>query len=309
MKREQRTYRNLKPVAEAREIFLSRFADIPWRLEVVSMCQALGRYMASALYTVRSVPAYLIAAVDGVAVVAATTFPALPKSPVLLAAGCDAIPVNKGDPLPSGTDAVAMVEKIAEAGDHFENREPVYPRQNVRKAGEDIVGGEILPARHLVRPFDQGTLLAAGIDFEVFCRPGVLIIPTGNEIVRPEDARDPLRPGAILEVNGQMPASMNVECGGGRRYVASPKCSCRATPTKSRSFPPAQSVAQGPFSAASAPAATSSSTSRGAPAAASKPPLHSQDGGTYRLSIREHDPRFLNLKPAEPHRRRFIYGP
>ena len=216
MKREQRTYRNLKPVAEARRIFLSRFANASRRLEVVPVRQALGRYVASAIYAARSVPAYHGAAVDGVAVVAATTFPALPESPVLLAAGSAAIPVNTGDPLPPGADAVVMVEKIAEAGEHFEIREPVYPWQNVRKAGEDIVRGEILlPALHRVRPFDQGALLSAGIlEVEVFCRPRVLVIPTGSEIVRPEDARDPLRPGAILEVNGQMLASMTVECGG-----------------------------------------------------------------------------------------------
>jgi len=216
MKREQRTYRNLKPVAEARQIFFSRFADTPLRSEVTPVRRALGRYLASAVYTARSVPAYHGAAVDGVAVVAATTFPALPESPVLLASGTAAIAVNTGDPLPPGCDAVVMVEKIAEAGEYFEIREPVYPWQNVRKAGEDIVRGEILlPALHLLRPFDQGALLAAGIlEVKVFCRPRVWIVPTGSEIVRPEDARDPLRPGAILEVNGQMLASMTVECGG-----------------------------------------------------------------------------------------------
>jgi putative molybdopterin biosynthesis protein len=44
-------------------------------------------------------------------------------------------------------------------------------------------------------------------------RPRALILPTGNEIVRPEEAADPLEPGAILEVNGQVLASMIAECG------------------------------------------------------------------------------------------------
>ena len=42
MKREQRTYRTLKSVAEARQIFLSRFAERPPRTEVVPVRQALG---------------------------------------------------------------------------------------------------------------------------------------------------------------------------------------------------------------------------------------------------------------------------
>jgi molybdopterin molybdotransferase/putative molybdopterin biosynthesis protein len=215
MKREQRTYRTLKSVAEARRIFLSRFAERAVRTEVIPVRQTLGRYSAHAVVAARSVPAYHGSAVDGVAVKAAATFGALPESPVLLAAGTAAIAVNTGDPLPEGTDAVVMVEKITDTGGHFEIREAVYPWQNVRKAGEDIVRGEILlPARQRIGPIDQAALLAAGVlEIEVACRPRVLIIPTGNEIIRPEDAPDAMRPGTILEVNGQMLASLAADCG------------------------------------------------------------------------------------------------
>src|SRR5271165_5008855 len=180
MKREQRTYRNLKPVAEARQLFLTRFAGQPLRSEVIPVRQALGRYLTQAVTAARSVPAYHGAAVDGVAVTAAATFGALPENPVLLAAGIAAIAVNTGDPLPAGADAVVMVEKITDRGDHFEIREAVYPWQNVRKAGEDIVRGEILlPARQRIGPIDQAALLAAGVlEIEVIGRPRVLIIPT-----------------------------------------------------------------------------------------------------------------------------------
>src|SRR5271157_2056156 len=216
MKREQRTYRTLKSVTEARQIFLSRFAERPPRTEVIPVRQALGRYSAHAVAATRSVPAYHGSAADGIAVCAASTFGTLPESPVSLAAGSAAIAVNTGDPLPEGMDAVVMVEKITEIGDHFEIREAVYPWQNVRKAGEDIVRGEILlPARQRIGPMDQAALLAAGVlEIEVVRRPRVLIIPTGNEIIRPEDAPDPIAPGAILEVNGQMLESLAAECGG-----------------------------------------------------------------------------------------------
>ena len=216
MKREQRTYRTLKSVAETRQIFLSRFAERALHTEMIPVRQALGRYSAHAVAAARSVPAYHGSAVDGVAVKAEATFGALPESPVLLASGSAARAVNTGDPLPTGMDAVVMVEKITDAGEHFEIREAVYPWQNVRKAGEDIVRGEILlPARQRIGPIDQAALLAAGVlEIEVVRRPGVLIIPTGNEIIRPEDAPDPIAPGAILEVNGQMLASLAAECGG-----------------------------------------------------------------------------------------------
>src|SRR5271165_1243432 len=99
MKREQRTYRSLKPVAEARQIFLSRFSDRPLPKEVVPVRQALGRLAAKPVTAARCVPAYHGAAVDGVAVTAASTFGALPECPIMLASGTAAIPVNTGDPL------------------------------------------------------------------------------------------------------------------------------------------------------------------------------------------------------------------
>ncbi|MGA2264593.1 MAG: molybdopterin biosynthesis protein, partial [Acidobacteriota bacterium] len=172
-------------------------------------------FLVGPVKAARSVPAYHAAAMDGVAVRAATTFGALPESPVFLRAGVEAIPVNTGDPLPECADAVVIIENVELASNGFEIREAAYPWQNVRKTGEDIVAGEILlPAHHQIRPYDQGALLAAGIlSVEVFQKPRVLIIPTGDEIVRPEEAEDPLQPGMIIEVNGQVLASMIAECG------------------------------------------------------------------------------------------------
>src|SRR3974377_492441 len=132
MKREQRTYRNLKSVTEARQSFLSRFAERTLRTEVVPVRQALGRYSAHPVVATRSVPAYHGSAVDGGAGTVAATFGALPECPVSLAGGSEATAVNTGDPLPDGTDAVVMIEKITDTGEHFEIREAVYPWQNVR---------------------------------------------------------------------------------------------------------------------------------------------------------------------------------
>ena len=212
---KRQTYRNLKPLAEAQEIFFSRFAGFLMQPETVAVRQAHKRLLVSAVKAARSVPAYNAAAVDGMAVRASSTFSAFPESPVFLKAGIEAIPVNTGDPLPNGTDAVVMIEKIELENDRCEVRDSVYPWQNVRKTGEDIVKGEILlPAYHRIRSYDQGALLAAGIlSVPVFRKPRVLIIPTGDEIVAPEEVRDPILPGTILEVNGQVLSSMVAECG------------------------------------------------------------------------------------------------
>ncbi|HSW38877.1 MAG TPA: molybdopterin biosynthesis protein [Acidobacteriota bacterium] len=213
--KKRQTYRNLKSLPEARELFSTRFRNLLMAPEIVPVRQALGRILANAITAVRSVPSYNASAVDGMAVRASSTFSALPETPVNLTAGIDAIPVNTGDPLPEGMDAVVMIEKVETTGVVCEIREAVYPWQHVRKMGEDIVKGEILlPAFRRIRPYDQGAIMAAGImEVAVFRKPRVLIIPTGDEIVLPENVADRLEPGAILEVNGQVLASMAAECG------------------------------------------------------------------------------------------------
>jgi putative molybdopterin biosynthesis protein len=212
---KRQTYRNLKPLAEAQEIFFNHFRHFLVESEVVPVRMALGRLLLGPVKAARSVPAYNASAVDGIAVRAASTFAAFPETPVLLSLGTEAIQVNTGDPLPDNADAVVMIEKVELENDQCEIRESVYPWQNVRKTGEDIVKGEIvLPAYHRIRAYDQGALLAAGLlSVEVLRKPKVLIIPTGDEIMRPEDVQDPVPPGVILEVNGQILASLATECG------------------------------------------------------------------------------------------------
>jgi molybdenum cofactor synthesis domain-containing protein len=216
MGKKRQTYRNLKSLGEARNIFFARFKDYRTEAELVPVRQAAGRFLVEAVKAARSVPAHHSAAMDGVAVRATTTFGALPERPVSLKKGVEAIEINTGNPLPEGTDAVVMIENVEYAGDRCEIRDAAYPWQNIRKTGEDIVRGEILlPAHHQIRSYDQGALLAAGVlSIHSFQKPRVLILPTGNEILEPEDAEDPLPPGRVLEVNGQVLSVMVAECGG-----------------------------------------------------------------------------------------------
>ena len=139
MKRKRQNYRNLKSLHEAQDIFFSRFGNSRMAAETVPVRQALDRLLVEPVKAIRSVPAYNAAAVDGMAVRAADTFSAFPETPVFLSTGSGAIQVDTGDPLPDGTDAVVMIEKLEISEDRCEIRESVYPWQNVRKTGEDIV--------------------------------------------------------------------------------------------------------------------------------------------------------------------------
>ncbi|MDD5099617.1 MAG: molybdopterin biosynthesis protein [Syntrophales bacterium] len=214
MERKKRIYRHLKTLEEAGAILRARFGDRRVAPETIAVREALGRILAEPVTALASVPAYHAAAMDGIAVKASDTFGALPERPLLLPRTAGKM-VDTGDPIPEGKDAVVMIERVEEREQGWEISEAAYPWRNVRKAGEDIVQGEvILPARHRIRPYDQAALLAAGIlSVKVFSKPRVLIIPTGDEIVRPEEAPSPLPKGTLLEVNGQMLASLSVECG------------------------------------------------------------------------------------------------
>jgi len=152
---------------------------------------------------------------DGYAVRARDTFGASDTTPVRLT-GQSALPVDTGDPLPKGADAVIMIEHVERVShSEIEIRSAAFPWQHVRKVGEDIVAGELLlPQQHVLRPADVGSLLAAGtLTVSVFARPQVFIQPTGSEIIPAGRAAEAL-PGQIVEFNGAILAGMVEQCGG-----------------------------------------------------------------------------------------------
>ena len=74
--------------------------------------------------------------------------------------------MDTGDPLPSGCDAVVMIEDVVE-GDGFRSRlyAAAAPWQHIRQIGEDISAGDmIIPSfTEPLRPACMGAMLAAGV--------------------------------------------------------------------------------------------------------------------------------------------------
>jgi len=64
MTKRRQTYRNLKPLNEAKGIFFARFKNLLMGLEVVPVRQSLGRLLVEPVKALRSVPAYNAAAMD-----------------------------------------------------------------------------------------------------------------------------------------------------------------------------------------------------------------------------------------------------
>lgn len=189
-----------KPRTEAISALLSR-AEIPRREITVPVESALGMVTAAPVFARTSMPGYHASAMDGIAVRAENTFGASDQTPLLLKPESDYLPVNTGNPLPEGFDAVIKIEETQPRSDRvMEIMAPATPWQNIRPVGEDVVEGDlIVTGYHRLRPPDLGVLLAGGIaQLPVLAPPRVIIIPTGSEIVPPGK---PLTRGQITDFN------------------------------------------------------------------------------------------------------------
>jgi molybdopterin molybdotransferase len=213
-KTEMRPIKETIPLEEARQLIAEACRPIE-RSERVPLVDANGRAAAADVQSTRDVPPFSRAGMDGFAVRAEDTFGASRYEPktlrviekvytgqmptVTIAAGT-AVEIATGAPMPTGADAVVMVEETEKAGADVRVLTPVYPRQNVGRQGADIVAGQTVIARgEVLNPSRIGALAALGAgEVEVFAKPTVAILSTGNEIADPGQE---LKPGQIYDIN------------------------------------------------------------------------------------------------------------
>jgi len=205
---ERAVYLTDVPLATARERLATALAELPgWpprRALRLPLDQALGHVTAAPVWAALSNPHFPAAAMDGVAVTAASTVGAAETSPRRLKLDAEAIWIDTGDAMPPTTDAVIMIEDIHDRGDGtIEITAAAAPWQHVRPMGEDIVASElVLPQGRRLEPRDLGALAAAGhAEVDVVAPPRVAVIPTGSELV---PVGQTPRPGELIEFNGLM---------------------------------------------------------------------------------------------------------
>ena len=206
--------RTLISVADARTR-LAVHGDPIGRVERVPLDDADGRVLAEDLAAGRDVPPFPRALMDGYAVRAADTAGASAERPVTLrlletiytgrppSAVIDTgtcAGIATGAPMPDGADAVVMVEQTTAEGPAIRIRQSVARRQNVGRAGSDLVAGEVaLREGTLLTPARVGVIAALGqADVRVYARPRVAILSTGDEIVAPGGR---LGPAQIFDSN------------------------------------------------------------------------------------------------------------
>jgi molybdopterin molybdotransferase len=96
-----------------------------------------------------------------------------------------------GAPLPEGADRIVIQERVRREGDRAIIEADPGPATWVRPRGKDFrAGDEILSAGRLLDP--AALIAAAGADvgeLEVFVRPRLALLSTGDELVEPGEAR------------------------------------------------------------------------------------------------------------------------
>ncbi|MFH0967090.1 MAG: gephyrin-like molybdotransferase Glp [Methanobacteriota archaeon] len=200
----------------------------PSSREKIPLSDAYGRVIAEDICSDVDIPGFDRSTVDGYAVHSSDTTGAGDAIPsmltltgriamgenlqeMVLSGSCVYIPT--GGSLPSGADAVVMIEYSEQLGDQILINRPVAPGENVISRGEDFGSDRVaIHAGTKISSRVAGVLAACGVGtVPVSSRPRIAILSTGNELVSVESI--PVG-GQIRDVNTWLCAGFVTEQGG-----------------------------------------------------------------------------------------------
>jgi molybdopterin molybdotransferase/putative molybdopterin biosynthesis protein len=231
---EQEQFLHVLDRDEAERRFRAAVDHTPRGIEPVALQEALGRVLAVDVVSPVNVPSFDRSNVDGFAVVAEDTFDASEERPrsvrladevihtgvvpnVAIRSG-EAVAVATGGMIPRGADAVVMIEHAEVRDGELKIARGVTAGSGVSFAGTDITAGEtVLRRGQVLSSRDTGVLAAIGVaQVDVWRRPVVAIISTGDEIIAPGT---PMQPARVYDSNAQVLADAVRECGGEPRRL------------------------------------------------------------------------------------------
>ena len=175
----------------------------PLGTETVPVVEAAGRVLALSVVAQIDSPRCDVSAMDGYAVrdadlaavpasltIAGESFAGAGWSEAIAPGTC--VRIFTGAPVPPGGDRVVIQENVRREDDLAIFAERPGPARHIRHSGSDFKSGdELLPAGRLLDP--RAIVAAAGADvaeLEVYRRPRLTILSTGDELAEPGVARD-----------------------------------------------------------------------------------------------------------------------
>ncbi|MEL6385189.1 MAG: gephyrin-like molybdotransferase Glp [Cyanobacteria bacterium J06626_18] len=201
--------------------------DSRYDRETVSLLEATGRILAESVISPLNFPHWDNSAMDGYAVRYEDVQSASESTPVELTV-TEEIPAGKppqrsieagqtariltGSMMPTGADTIVIQEDTQRTGDRVQIRAAPEPRAFVREEGAFIkIGERLLSTGEWLTPPEIAVLAAAQHPaVQVYRRPRVAILSTGDELVLPGQ---PLQPGQIVDSNQYALASLVQQIG------------------------------------------------------------------------------------------------
>lgn len=217
---------NVITVEQAKKI-VSGFFETCQDIEKVSIFDCLGRVVSKDIIANFNVPHFKRSTVDGYAICSKDAYGASEAIPSIMnliddiemgeevgssiqkAGDCFYVPT--GGMIPDGADAVVMIEHTNKMDDRtiLINSE-VAPGDNIVTIGEDVSKGEVVIKKGTkLRPYEIGVLSGIGCsDIDVFKRPKIAVISTGDEIVSCDEQT---KAGQIRDINTYLLHALIIE--------------------------------------------------------------------------------------------------
>jgi molybdopterin molybdotransferase len=184
---------------------LSRIAPATSRpTESVALSESLGRILAMEVRADRLYPPFDRSIRDGFAVRASDIAPGAKlrligelkagDTPQISVAPGTCVQIMTGAAVPQGADAVVMIEHTRTEGDTIVFDRPIAPGQHIVKRGSEAANGHPFVNRGMRMGFAEIAAAAqvGAIELEVYRKPRVVILSTGDEVVPAET-----KPGAF----------------------------------------------------------------------------------------------------------------
>jgi molybdopterin molybdotransferase len=219
---------HMLPVSQAEQIILDLVRPVS-TTELIDLTLATGRILATAIASRLDFPHWDNSAMDGYAVKFADVRSSTPKHPITLEvieeipAGYqpqrelqsgEAARIFTGAIVPAGADTIVMQEHTQRVQKKFVKIQ-IAPtaRSFVRQKGEYArIGDPLLAAGTVLNPPEIAILAATGCSqVEVYRRPRVAILSTGDELVTPSET---LKPGQLVDSNQYALAAFVQQAGG-----------------------------------------------------------------------------------------------